>query len=65
MVYKYKNPVTIYKSSQVCEKKHPFIVAYGDIRASFKTKAQAERFKKNEMSKYYISSVNGRILKKS
>lgn len=49
--------IKIYKSDKVYEKKNPWIVIKGDIRASFKTKEEAEDFAKNEMPKYYRDPI--------
>ena len=51
------NAGSIYKSKLVYEKKHPWIVVKDDIRTSFKTKKEAEKF--------YIDPVTFQVKKES
>ena len=53
--------ITIYKSNLVYEQKHPWIITKGDIKASFKTRKEAEKYR-NMIRRAYISGVSGSIM---
>lgn len=51
----------IYKSKFRWDKKNPYIVARGDLRASFKTRKQAENYKKT-IKKMYFHPITFKIV---
>lgn len=51
------NGIGIYKSKNSWEAAHPYIVYKGDIRASFKTKKEAENYAKKDMPHMWVNPV--------
>ena len=55
--------IGIYKSKLSYEQKHPWVVHKGDIRASFKTKPEAQKYAKNEMPRMWVNPVTFNVYK--
>ena len=53
--------IYIYKSDREYNRKHPWIIQKGDIIASFKTKKEAENYRK-VIRNAYISIDNHRVI---
>lgn len=53
--------IYIYKSNKEYNKKYPFIIKKGDITASFKTKKEAENYRK-VIRNAYISIDGHRVI---